>query len=284
MPTVISSHSRTLASLSVGLAQSPRERHRALELRRDVYIRKGLLRDDIRQPRVVPQACAPGSAIFVATEHDAIVGTITFYMDSVIGLPIDEVHREEVDAMRRRCGRVAEVGGLAVREDRRGAGITMLLYQATFRWALATHAHGLVACVNPSCRRVYTKRLLFEVLGDCKPHPRFRAAPSIPIGLDLTTAPRRYSEAHAGTSEDPLQPFFGDPDPQYTGATLDSATYLQWSDDEVSEMIRTEQLILSGDDHLYVELNYSTRRGLRPLYPSGARDRSPVSLWRASRA
>jgi hypothetical protein len=57
-----------------------------------VYIRKGLLRDDTRQPQVVPQACAPGSAIFVATEHDAIVGTITFYMDSVIGLPIDEVH------------------------------------------------------------------------------------------------------------------------------------------------------------------------------------------------
>jgi hypothetical protein len=57
-----------------------------------VYIRKGLLRDDTRQPQVVPQACAPGSAIFVATEHDAIVGTITFYMDSVIDLPIDEVY------------------------------------------------------------------------------------------------------------------------------------------------------------------------------------------------
>ena len=263
MPTVISSHSR-IASLSVDLARSPRERQRALELHRDVYIRKGLLQDATGRPQVPPQACAPGSAIFVAKDHDAIIGTITFYMDSVIGLPIDVVHRAEVDAMRRRFARVAEVGGLAVHEDRRGGGITMLLYRATFRWATATHAQCIVACVNPSCRRVYSKLLLFEVLGDCKSHPRFLGAPSIPIGLDLTTVPRRYREAHAGASDDPLEPFFRDTDPPYSGAKLDSATYLQWSDDEVSEMIRTEQLTLSGDDHLYVERHYSTSRGLRP--------------------
>ena len=40
--------------------------------------------------------------------------------------------------LRSRFTRVAEVGGLAVLEDRRGVGITMMLYLATFRWALAT--------------------------------------------------------------------------------------------------------------------------------------------------
>jgi hypothetical protein len=236
-----------LTDVAVDLARSPRDRQRALELHRDVYIRKGLLQDATGRPHVSLQACAPGSAIFVAKDGEAIVGTITFYMDSAIGLPIDVVHRTEVDGMRCRLGRVAEVGSLAVREDRRGVGITMLLYRATFRWAVATRARCIVACVNPSCRRVYSRWLPFEVLGDCKPHPRFQGAPSIAIGLDLTTAPRGS-----------LEQFFNDTDTPYGGANPDSATYLQWSDDEVSEMIRTEQLTLSGEDHLYIARHYST--------------------------
>lgn len=251
--------SRTLAGLSVDLAHSRLDRQRALELHRDVYRRKGLLREASPKPQVLPQACAPGSAIFVAKDQDAIVGTITFYIDSAIGLPMDDVHGEEVDEMRARFARVAEVGGLAVQEDRRGVGITMMLYQATFRWALATNAQCIVACVNPSSRRVYSRLLLFEVLGACKEHPRFLGAPSIPIGVDLTTAPARYREAHGDARDGQVPEFLPDAPAPYARAMpeLDSAQYLQWSDDEVSEMIRTKQLVLVGDDHRYVERHYS---------------------------
>lgn len=250
--------SRTLAGLSVDLAHSRLERQRALELHRDVYRRKGLLPGTALTPEVLPQACAPGSAIFVAKDGDAIVGTITFYMDSAIGLPMDDVHGEEVDDMRGRFARVAEVGGLAVLEDRRGFGITLMLYQATFRWAVATNAQCIVACVNPSSRRVYSKLLLFDVLGACKQHPRFLDAPSIPIGVDLTTAPARYREAHASGSDGDLLQLFCEPHAPYAVTDLDSAQYLQWSADEVSEMIKTKQLVLVGDDHLYVERHYAT--------------------------
>ena len=67
-------------------------------------------------------------------------------MDSAIGLPMDDVHGDEVDGIRARFARVAEIGGLAVLEDRRGTGITMMLYQAAFRWA-----RGTLASVT-SCR------------------------------------------------------------------------------------------------------------------------------------
>ena len=249
--TLASPSLRSLAGLSVDLAHSRLDRQRALELHRDVYRRKGLLRESALSPQVLPQACAPGSAIFVAKEHDAIVGTITFYMDSVIGLPMDDVHAEEVDVMRSRFARVAEVGGLAVLEDRRGVGITMMLYQAAFGWALAAHAQCIVACVNPSSRRVYSRLLLFEVLGECKQHPRYQGAPSIPIGLDLTSAPTRYREATGSE----LDVIFCDHLPQAGGPG--SAQYRQWSDDEVSEMIQSKQLTLAGEEQLYVERHYS---------------------------
>jgi GNAT superfamily N-acetyltransferase len=250
--TLSSSGSRTLAGLSVDLAHSPIERQRALELKRNVYLRKRLLREDTLKPQMLPQACAPGSAIFVAKEDDAIVGTITFYMDSAIGLPMDDVHGEEVDEMRGRFARVAEVGGLAVLEDRRGLGITMMLYQATLRWAVTTNSQCIVACVNPSSRRVYTKLLLFDVLGECKQHPRFLGAPSIPIGLDLTTAPTRYREAHGGEPDSYLRHFFCDTHLPYTFGDFGSAECLQWADDDVPEMTRTKQLSLVGNNPRYV--------------------------------
>jgi hypothetical protein len=249
--------SRMPTGISVDLTRSPLDRQRALELQRDVYRRKGLLLQNTLRPQVLPQACAPGSAMFVVKEHDSIVGTITFYMDSVIGLPMDDVHRAEVDRMRNRFARVAEVGGLAALTDRRGLEVTMMLFQAIYRWAVATNAQCIVACVNPSSRRVYSKGLLFEVLGQCKEHPRFRGAPSIPIGLDLTGAPTRFMVASDRKPHRHLDRWMCDTHQLYTFAATDSAQYLQWSNDEVSEMIETKQLSLAGDHQLYVERHYS---------------------------
>ena len=209
MATLIPSKSRAPSGLFVALAQTPLERQLAQELHKDVYIRKGLLREGTVKPPVLPQASAPGSAIFVAKERDAIVGTITFYMDSVIGLPMDDIHRHEVDDMRGRFTRVAEIGALAVRADRRGCGIPIMLFLAAYRWAVKANVRCIVACVNPAYRRVYSKLLLFKVLGECKQHFRFLAAPSIPIGLDLTTARRLYrEEAYCSSSHDRLQKLF----------------------------------------------------------------------------
>lgn len=250
--------SLTLPGLSVELAHSRADRRRALKLHMEVYKRKGLLREDTLRPRVIPQSCAPGSATFVARECGEVVGTISFYMDSVLGLPMDDVHGKEIDEMRRRFTRVAEVGGLAVLESRRGVGVTMMLYLAAFRWALATGTHCIVACVNPSQRRAYGKLLLFEVLGECKRHPRYHHAPSIPIGVDLTDARRRYSGTRGGDPDSHSPICFCDAHLPHTCVDLGAAQYLQWSNDEVSEMIEAEQLTLAGDDLLYVGRHYST--------------------------
>jgi len=85
------------------------------------------------------------------------------------------------------------IAALFALEDRRGFGITML-YQATFRRPVAANAQRIVASVKPSSRRLYSQLLLFEVLGECKQYSRFLAAPSLPIGLDLTTALNRYNK------------------------------------------------------------------------------------------
>jgi GNAT superfamily N-acetyltransferase len=258
MPTLIPSDVDALTGISVGLAQSPLERQRALELLRTAYVRKGLLQEEIPRLRVLPQACTPGSAIFVAREHDDIVGTITVYRDSAIGLPIDGVHRADIDEVRDRVAPIAEVGSLATREDRRGRGITAILFLAAFRWAVVTKIQCIVACVNPSYRRLYSKMLRFEVLGQCRAHPRFQGSPSIPIGLDLSISEPRLNGTHRASSER-LRKLLQVADPARAFGGLGSASYLQWSDDEISEMIRTEQLLLGGHEHRYVARHYLTK-------------------------
>jgi GNAT superfamily N-acetyltransferase len=178
--------------LTIAIAHGHGDHEQALALHRDVYIRRGLLRDDDPPLRPKPQARAPGSAVIVAREADVVVGTISFYRDTAAGLPMDDVHGDEVGRMRARFAAIAEVGSLAVDESRRGLGVTMMLFLAAFRWARLSDVQALVACVNPSYRRVYSKLLPFEVLGPCREHLRFHNAPSIPIGLDLMTAPARY--------------------------------------------------------------------------------------------
>lgn len=242
----------------VDLASSRSDRQTALKLCGEVYQRKGLLPGTALKPHVSAQSCVPGSAIFVAKQDKAIVGTISFYMDSAMGLPMDEVYGEEVDSMRERYARIAEVGSLAVLEGHRDLGVIILLYQAAFRWAVATGTQCVVACVRPSTRRAYSQMLLFEVLGESKRLPRFLGTRSIPIALDITTAPARCREVYGDEPDSQSHKIFCDLHlPNSYGR---AAQYLQWSNDEVLEMIKTKQLILTENDRRYIEQHYSIGR------------------------
>jgi hypothetical protein len=251
--------------VEVELAISRVDRQGALELREEVYRRKGLVRETAVQPRVSPQSCVAGSAMFVAKQQEAVVGTVSFYMDSVMGLPMDDIYRREVDTMRARFARIAEVGSLAVLESWRDLGVITMLYQAAFRWAVATKTQCVVACVSPSSRRVYSKMLLFKVLGECKRLPRFQGVASIPIALDIANA-SLCGEAHGGEAGDRSHKIFGDLHLANSYIALGAAQYRQWSGDEVSEMIRTRQLVLTEAARLYIERHYSIKE--EPVYPA----------------
>jgi hypothetical protein len=243
--------------IHVDLAITRLDRQRALELRQEVYQRKGLSRETALKPRVSPQSCVPGSAIFVAKQEAVVMGTISFYMDSVMGLPMDEVYGKEVDTMRERYARIAEVGSLAVLETRRDLGVITMLYQAAFRWAVTTNTQCVVACVRPSTRRVYSKVLLFEVLGESKRLPRFLGTPSIPIALDIANAPALCREVHGAEPDSQSHKIFCDLHLPNSYAGHGAAEYRQWSDEEVSWMVEAGQLVVTEDDRLYIERHYA---------------------------
>jgi hypothetical protein len=176
-----------LSEYSFGWARTQSQRLQALRLRQDVYARKGLLDHVARDClHIAPQAFVSGSGLFIASRNGVVEGTVSIYADSDIGLPMDEVHPAEVDRMRQRVSKIAEVGGLAVAEEARNLSVTFMLYYTVFHWSRRNHFGGLVICVHPS-KRVYHSLLQFEILGQITAHPRFRSAPSLPLGLEMAT-------------------------------------------------------------------------------------------------
>lgn len=190
-----------LASYSFGLARDPAQRLQALRLRQAVYARKGILENTGPSDLYVPsQAFVPGSAMFVAARNNEIVGTVSLYADSKLGLPMDEVHPSEVQIMRRRTPRLAEIGGLAISEEVRKSRLILLLFYAVFQWCRRCQFDGAVICVHPSSKRVYSSLLHFEILGPQIAHPRFRQAPSLPLGIEFRTAADEFRRTYGHDS------------------------------------------------------------------------------------
>ncbi len=233
--SLFSLNDKILAGLTFGLARNTSQRRQALQLRHEVYARKGLVLET-NGLYVPPQAFLPASALLVARREDTVIGTLSVYADSEIGLPIDKVHPVEVDRMRSRVSRVAEVGGLAVAEEDRSFGVTLMLYYAMFKWCRLHDFGGLIASTHPSAKRVYQSAFLFEILGPECPHPRWRSAPSIPLGLDIVTAPDRARKAYEGVQGKlNLYSFFCELDfpldfPESTSENM------QWGKDEIVMM------------------------------------------------
>lgn len=173
------------------LASSPVEQAAALRFRDRVYVDISLL------PATTPRndQCGLPAATFFATCCGTITGTLSAYRDSVEGLPMDAAHPNEVDFMRARCSPIAELGGLAVREMGRMNSTAFMLFYLAHSWLMLEGIGGIVACAHPAAARTYRSLFLFEKLGMTRPHPTYRGAPSVPLGLNLYAPPSRFQQS-----------------------------------------------------------------------------------------
>jgi len=268
---------KALSGLTFGLARDPSQRMQALRLRQDVYVRKGLIASHARGHLYVPpQSFLPRSALLVARRGETVIGTLSVYADSEMGLPMEEVHPREVERMRLQASSIAEVGGLAVAEEARAFGVTLMLYYAMFRWSIANKFASLVACTHPSVTRVYQTAFLFEVLGEERVHPRLCDAPSIPMGLDMLTAQERARKTYKGVSgKMDLYYFFCELDHPLDFPEGSNGTVPQWTADEILTMASEGYLNLSDDafDILAGHYGARLRKGFDDPVFGGASDR-----------
>jgi hypothetical protein len=198
--------------LEFGLAQSVETLDAAFRLVHDQYVWRGFMRPHPSGRRVGRHHALPGTRVFVAMAGLRVVATATLIADSAIGLPLDEVYRQEADGLRAAGLRLGE--GSALASDPAfadgGLGLVLRLMQALVIYAAEVAAlDRLCVAVNPRHVGFYRRALTFDVFGELRSYASVNGAPAIALSLDLDRVRRlaRTRGAHTDGARD-LADFF----------------------------------------------------------------------------
>lgn len=152
------------------------------------YLQRGYVKPDPSEIRLNLHVIIPETMTFVGILNDEVIATVSLVPDTPIGLPMDDIYHDEVQALRERGRRVTEVSMLADRrlEIRRTLPMLMSLMKLVFDYAtLVLKANDLCITINPRHEAFYRRYLLFSNLGGKRTYASVQDAPALAKRLDL---------------------------------------------------------------------------------------------------
>ena len=174
--------------LSIRAAGSRDELEQAYRLVYLSFLQRDYIRASASELRLSYFNALPETVTFIAELRGEIIATVTLVPDSPAGLPMDEIYRHEIQALRDQGRRLAEVTMLADRrhEMRRALPVVLLLMKRVFDYStLVLNANDLCITINPRHETYYRRFLLFQQLGGLKSYPSVRNNPALAERLDL---------------------------------------------------------------------------------------------------
>ncbi|MFW5781697.1 MAG: N-acyl amino acid synthase FeeM domain-containing protein, partial [Candidatus Muiribacteriaceae bacterium] len=161
-------------ALHLKVAENENEYIGSFSLVHDVYSEMGVMEKKKNGMRVSVFNTLPSTKVLVLRNGREIASTMTLIFDSELGLPSDDLFREEIDAFRRKGLRILEVGAFASRKDVREQNprIAIELCKAAIGFADYADVDILIAGVNPKYTRIYRKMLGFDFVGEPKEYPK----------------------------------------------------------------------------------------------------------------
>jgi len=136
----------------------------------------------------------PNKITLVAHHDNNVAGTVTLGLDGPKGLVVDELYKEEVDALRAHGRKIAELTKLAVDESSASKSVLAALFHIAFIYAFHIHKYtDFVIEVNPRHAFFYKRMLGFNLLGSERMCPRV-GAPAVLLHLDLDYIGQKISE------------------------------------------------------------------------------------------
>lgn len=179
------------------LAQSAEDRKAAAKIVQRQYAQSGYtLSENSVDDKMTLFLNQPTSKTFLGSCGDTPLATVSIITDSLDGLPLDELYRDEVNLLRQKGLRLAEVSQLAIdttlaREllSEKALKKNALLFPL-FNIILQCGRHEaldmLCIAINPKHEPFYDA-LGFETIGGLKYYSSFNQAPAIAKALPLNT-------------------------------------------------------------------------------------------------
>ena len=177
----------------IRVADGDRERDAAGILINRMYATRGYLSNGLSRRR------NDRRITLVASEREAVVGTLTLGFDHAAGLLVDELFGQETDALRADGLKLCEFTKLAIDGAMRSQRLIASLFHAAYIFAHPLmDADRLLIEVNPRHVGYYRRMLGFQAVGAPRLNPRVDA-PAVLMALDLEHA-RHQIDALGGTA------------------------------------------------------------------------------------
>ena len=181
-----------------------------LNLVHDGYVHRGIMTPHGAGVRMTPYLALNSSTVFVALESGKVEGTISLVKDGELGLPMEKIYSEEINALRAKGLQLAEVGALSVSLNKRGSGMAFLLNKTMLLAALQLlDVDELVIAVHPDVADFYSGVLLFETMGPVHSYPSLgREALAVAMRLNVKTLREAYRSRWSRLPKNAANPYW----------------------------------------------------------------------------
>ncbi|HIC91920.1 MAG TPA: hypothetical protein EYP21_07685 [Syntrophaceae bacterium] len=184
-------------NFDIKIADSREELSKAFSLIHNVYVSLGLMDPHPSGMRIDIFNALPQTKTFIARYKGEVAGTATLIFDSPLGLPSDEIYKEELDELRAEGRKLSEGSGLALSSDFRKGNLFMYVYKIVFAYAQYANVDDICIAINPKHSQFYEEILLFEPIGELKYYPKVKGAPAILERIDLRTVDEKFRETYS---------------------------------------------------------------------------------------
>lgn len=179
----------------------------ALKLVQDVYIQEGYVNpaEVACRYRILQNHFLEETAVFIGKKNKEMVFTVSLFPDSIHGLPMDRIYKEDLDHLRIQGRRIGEVGCLATHPEFRDGSQNILMHgnKIMLKYAMEyLHLDDLVITVHPKHALIYKEVLMFEEIGqgEIKAYPKVNNNPAIALRLNLHDVEEKYRHFYQDNS------------------------------------------------------------------------------------
>jgi N-acyl amino acid synthase FeeM len=176
-----------VSSLQFTMARESDAFDGAFRLVHDQYVWRDYMGPDESGRRINLRHALPSTRVFVGRDGRQVVGTVSLFKDSVLGLPMDDLYKPELDALRAQGRQLAEASHLATDPHNRILGIAVLmrLFRMMVLYAVRfAEIDDLCLVVSPRHAAFYESYIECEVIGEVKFYETVGVR-AVPMRLDL---------------------------------------------------------------------------------------------------
>lgn len=167
------------------------------------YLACQLIRPNEKEIFYTLYQALPESRVCVSCGPDPsqITSTATIVIDSPLGLPSDSTYHQELNRLRDKGRKLAEITCLAAEKDFCYRNGLLFVLRLLYHYAVRKKVTDFVISIHPKHREFYEKIFLFKPIGPIKNYKNLYNAPAILEHLDLTTVKEKFYEAYGDFPE-----------------------------------------------------------------------------------